>query len=92
MIQIRAVHLDFIKHDFILIGSDGLYESMSNQEIVDFIHQNMSEMGVGQQDTQKVVDNLVQYCLKSNIDKNKQSDNISAIIIPLSRCIIKDGN
>lgn len=80
-----------MKDDFIIIGCDGLWDHISNQEVVDFINNRMSDMVIGSQDTQKVADELVNYALKANRERAKdcKSDNISLIIIPLTRAILK---
>lgn len=89
--EIREFHLEFVKDDFIILGCDGLFDHLDNQEIVDFVHSKMSDMVIGSQDTQKVADELVQFALKASREKAKdgKSDNISVIIVPLTRAVIK---
>lgn len=89
--KIREVHLDFVKDDFIVVGCDGLWDHLSNQEVVDFVNTRMSDMVIGSQDTQKVADELVLHALKTSREKSKdgKSDNISLIIIPLTRAVLK---
>jgi serine/threonine protein phosphatase PrpC len=80
-----------VKDDFVILGCDGLWDHCSNQEVVDFVNNRMSDMVIGSQDTQKVADELIQYALKASREKAKdcKSDNISLIIIPLTRAILK---
>lgn len=91
--EIREIHLDFVKDDFIVLGCDGLFESLNNQEIVDFVYNQMVAMPIGCQDTQKVAEDLVIHALNTNKERSKEgSDNITAIIVPLTRGILRsDG-
>jgi serine/threonine protein phosphatase PrpC len=83
--EIRVHTIDYTQDEFIIIGCDGLYDNLSNQEIIDFVHDNISSMEIAHQDSQKVVQDLVQYSIKVNMEKTERCDNISAILIPLTR-------
>lgn len=89
--EIRQIHLDFVKDDFIILGCDGLFDHLDNQEIVDFVNNRMGDMMIGSQDTQKVADELAQYALKASRERAKdhKSDNISVVIVPLTRAVLK---
>lgn len=87
--EIREIQLDYLKDDFVVLGCDGLYDNLSNQEIVDFVHDKMSQMPIAEQDTQKVAEDLVAYAKATNLQKKMESDNISAIIIPITRGVTK---
>ncbi len=83
------MHLDFVKDDFILLGCDGLFDTLTNEEITDFVNNRMTEMFIGTQDTQKVAEELIQHALETNKAKKNESDNLSVVIIPLTRAILR---
>lgn len=87
--KITEIHLDFTKDDFVLLACDGLFETMNNEEVIDFVNSSMSEMSVGCQDAQRVAEDLVQHAMKLNVETKHESDNISVIIIPLTRGILR---
>jgi serine/threonine protein phosphatase PrpC len=87
--QIRELHLDFTKDDFIVLACDGLFETLSNSEVVAFIYDSMTDMSIGAQDCQKVAEDLVQLAVKKNIESKKESDNVSVIIVQLTRGIVR---
>lgn len=91
--EIREIHLDFVTDDFILIGSDGIFDSLGNQEITDFVNERLSNMYIGSQDAQKVAEELIAHAYKANISRDfKESDNLSVIIVPLTRGILKPSS
>lgn len=59
--------------DFVVLATDGLYDVMNNQEIVDFIHKQMKFTF----DLNIISKNLVQYA----INDKKSIDDVSVIII-----------
>lgn len=61
--------------DFIVIGTDGLYDVMTNQEIVNFIHNEFNKT----YDLNLISENLVNYA----IYQKKSIDDVSVIIILL---------
>ena len=82
--------MDFIKDDFVLIGSDGIFEVLSNQELADFVNSRFTEMAIGSQDAQRVAEELIQQVYQLNIARDiKESDNLTAVIIPLTRAILR---
>lgn len=83
------MHLDFVKDDFVLLGCDGLFDCLTNEEIIDFVNNRMTEMFIGSQDTQKVAEELIQYALATNKSRRNESDNLSVIIVPLTRAILR---
>lgn len=87
--EIRVHKIDWSQDEFIVIGCDGLYDNLSNQEIVEFVHDKLSDYEIGQQDSQKVISELVQHAKKTNLENTNTCDNISAILIPLTRGISK---
>lgn len=87
--QIREIHLDFTKDDFVVLACDGLFETLSNSEVVSFIYDSMTDMSIGAQDCQKVAEDLVQLAVKKNIESKKESDNVSVVIVQLSRGIVR---
>lgn len=90
--EIRDIQLDFVTDEFILLACDGLFEVLTNQQVVDFVNNRMAEMPIGDQDTQKVAEELVQYAFEQNKRVTDQSDNISCIIVPLTRAILKSDH
>lgn len=76
--------------DFIVLGCDGLYDHLTNEEIITFVDKKMSAMQIGEQDTGRVAEELVQFAKKTNLDKTDgaRCDNISAIVVPLTRGIL----
>lgn len=87
--DIRIHTIDWSQDEFIVIGCDGLFDNLSNLEIVKFVHDGLSDFEIGCQDTQKVVTDLVQYAKEKNYQHTNNSDNISAILIPLTRGVTK---
>lgn len=83
--DVRVHIIDYTQDEFVVIGCDGLYDNLSNQEIVDFVHDHLSAMPIGSQDSHKVMGELVQHAKTVNIEKTNNCDNISAILIPLTR-------
>jgi len=61
---------------------------MSNQEIIDFTHERLASTPIGAQDSIKVVKELVKHSERQSNLKFQKSDNISAVLIPLTRGII----
>ena len=85
--EIRTHTIDYTQDEFIVIACDGLYDNLSNQQIIDFVHDKYSAMPIGSQDTQKIVRELVQFAKTTNIKNTNVCDNITTILIPLTRGI-----
>jgi len=49
----------------------------------------MTDMSIGAQDCQKVAEDLVQLAVKKNIENKKESDNVSVVIVQLTRGIVR---
>jgi serine/threonine protein phosphatase PrpC len=72
--------------DFAVMGSDGLYEQLSNSEIASFIWQKLlalKEAGVGldQNSANQITEDLIQFAMES-----QSMDNISAVILFFKNC------
>lgn len=83
--DIRVHRIDYTQDEFVIVACDGLYDNLTNQEIVDFVHERLSAMPIGSQDVMKVTGELVQYAKGVNIERTNNCDNISVILIPLTR-------
>ena len=85
--EIRVHEIDYTQDEFLIIACDGLFDCLSNQEVVSFTHEKLSESPIAEQDTTVVVRELVKYADKKSNQVLKASDNISAILVPLTRGI-----
>lgn len=90
--DIRVHKIDYTQDEFVVIGCDGLFDNLSNHEIIDFVHEHLSTMPIGSQDSHKVMGELVQHAKTANIEKTNNCDNISAILIPLTRGVDSNVN
>lgn len=53
------------------------------------MNNRMNEMFIGSQDTQKVAEEFIQHVLGVNKARRNESDNLSVIIVPLTRAILR---
>ena len=83
MPEITCLQLDFVSLDFLVLGSDGLFNLLGNAELADLIYKSVQEP----LDAQKLCQDLTQSLLQ---DPNQHYDNITIVLIPLTRCICKD--
>ena len=72
--------------DFVVMGSDGLYEQLSNEEISTFIWQKLTalkEAGIqlNQQISNQITEELILFGMES-----QSMDNISAVILFFKNC------
>ena len=79
--------IDYTQDEFLVVACDGLFDAMTNQEVVEFVHDRLSKQPIAEQETSSVVKELVKFAEKKSIKDLKSSDNISAILIPLTRGI-----
>lgn len=70
----------FTKNQFLVLGCDGLWDSMSNQDVVSFInkHLNKKKKLISSKDTNS--DNIAYLLAKTAIRKGSQ-DNVSVVIL-----------
>jgi serine/threonine protein phosphatase PrpC len=78
--EVTQWELDLDLDEFIVIGSDGLFEKLSNQEICDFISKELDSQPFGAQDLKLVADRIVRHAEKLNV-----SDNVTCLIVGLKR-------
>lgn len=83
--EITSHKIDFTCDDFLVLGSDGLFLNMCESEIVEFVHDQLAAMPIGQQDVQQVTEKLV---LKANErNKGRDSVNVSALVVAFTRAV-----
>lgn len=85
--DLRHVILDYATDDFMILGSDGLFASLTNQQVVDFVYDKLASMPIGSQDPQKVADELVKFSIEKNAASHLDAGNVSALIVCLNRGI-----
>lgn len=83
--DIRHCSLDFVTDDFIVIGSDGLFATLTSQQVIDFVYDKLAEMPITCQDPQKVAEELVLFSVERNRAQGADVGNVSALIICLNR-------
>lgn len=83
--DIRETQIDWLKDEFIIIGCDGLFDLITNAEIIDFIRDKLSSNDISEQDVQKAADDLIAHVKKDSVNKIKSCDNLTACIIALTR-------
>ena len=81
--EIREATIDPFTDEFLLMGSDGLYDKYSSQEAVNVVRKKLAEMPMMEQDPQQVAAEVVREIL----DKRMVSDNITVIIATFNRGI-----
>lgn len=81
--EIREATLDPFTDEFLLMGSDGLYDKYSSQEAVNVVRKKLADMPMMEQDPQQVAAEVVREIL----DKRMVSDNITVIIATFNRGI-----
>ncbi len=79
--EIRLLEIDPFIDDFIVIGSDGLYDKFSSQEVVTFIRTKLGQMPFMDQDLSKVAREIA----NESIYSKHVRDNVTVIIIGLNR-------
>ncbi|CDW79355.1 ppp1r13b protein [Stylonychia lemnae] len=81
--EIRLMDIDPFIDDFIVIGSDGLYDKFSSQEVVNFIRAKLGAMPLMDQDVSRVAREITSECILAQHVK----DNVTTIIVALNRGI-----
>ena len=77
--------------DFVVLGCDGLYENITNQEIIDFVQEELSLLREqGQELTKSTSDALVKR-LVDHVIEHGSSDNVSAVILFFERFVAGFG-
>jgi protein phosphatase PTC2/3 len=81
--EIRMIEIDPFTDDFILLGSDGVFDKFTSQEVVSFVHNKVATSDYS--DLPKIARELANECIYG---KNVK-DNITVIIIALNRALVK---
>ena len=79
--EVRMVEMDPFTDDFIIMGSDGLYDKHTSQEVVTFIKNKLHLNPVMDQDLYKAARDIVY----ETIYVKHVKDNITVIIVALNR-------
>jgi protein phosphatase PTC2/3 len=81
--EIRMIEIDPFSDDFILLGSDGVFDKFTSQEVVSFVRNKVAASDYS--DLPKIARELANECIYG---KNVK-DNITVIIIALNRTLVK---
>lgn len=81
--EIRMIEIDPFTDDFILLGSDGVFDKFTSQEVVSFVRNRVAASDYS--DLPKIARELANECIYG---KNVR-DNITVIIIALNRALVK---
>lgn len=84
--EIRVVDINPLTDDFFFIASDGLYDRYNSRECVKLFRRKLCKMNVMEQDTRKVVSEVVEQAKA----KHMMTDNITVILVTLNRGIVKE--
>jgi protein phosphatase 1G len=79
--DVRIVQLNEREDGFFVLGCDGVFELLKNQDIIDFVHQGLeANVPVG-----ALTERLLDQCISPNlmVTQGKGGDNVSAIIVRL---------
>jgi serine/threonine protein phosphatase PrpC len=79
--EVRVIDIDPLVDDFFFIASDGLFDRYSSKDCVKLFRKKLAKMEVLEQDTQKVVQEVVE-CAKA---KRVNMDNITIVLVALNR-------
>ncbi|KAK3258558.1 hypothetical protein CYMTET_32417, partial [Cymbomonas tetramitiformis] len=74
-----AVHV--VGDDFMILGCDGIWEVLSNQQCVDFVQQKLQ---LGMQ-PKEICEAVCDRCLAKNTDTGLGCDNMSVLVVSFSR-------
>lgn len=79
--DIRILQLNQREDSFFVLGCDGVFELLKNQDIIDFCHQGF-ETGMS---IEAITERLLDQCISPNlmVTQGKGGDNVSAIVVRL---------
>ncbi|CAD8151078.1 unnamed protein product [Paramecium octaurelia] len=100
--DIRVTTIDYRTDEFILLCSDGIIDGFGetqeseqnlqqispSQRVIDFVRDMYKEQQIGLQDPQEAAQQVVLKAYQYNVTYRRQSDNISCMIINLTRGIV----
>ena len=75
------IEIDPFIDDFIIMGSDGLYDKFTSQEVVLYVRQKLSQMHYMEYDLAKVARDLATEVIYGK----RVKDNVTVIIVGLNR-------
>ncbi|CAD7941637.1 unnamed protein product [Amoebophrya sp. A25] len=78
--EIRTLALEHDKDSYLVLGCDGVFELLKNQDVIDFVCENTKG---GHASLSSVVESLLDQCISPNllVTQGKGGDNVSAIVI-----------
>lgn len=85
--EVREIQINYLEDEFIVVACDGLFDVFTSQQCVDYIRDKLGENQIMEQDPQKVAKELVFEAINTATTRKKHSDNVSVIIICLTRGI-----
>lgn len=80
--DIRILELrDTAVDSFFVLGCDGVFELLRNQDVIDFVHKAVDE----EAPLTEIVERLLDQCISPNlmVTQGKGGDNVSAIVVKL---------
>ncbi|CAD8142770.1 unnamed protein product [Paramecium pentaurelia] len=100
--DVRVTKIDYRTDEFILLCSDGIIDGFGNaeqpeqnfqqispsQRVIEFVRNMYKEQQIGFQDPQDAAQQVVLRAYQYNVTYRRQSDNISCIIVNLTRGIV----
>lgn len=87
--EIRIVKLEEPgkRDSFVVLGCDGVFELLRNQDVIEYVHERFEAFGDNMPDDrlQRVTESLLDQCVSPNllVTQGKGGDNVSAILIKL---------
>eukprot|EP00826_Nyctotherus_ovalis_P037550 TRINITY_DN3432_c0_g2_i10.p1 TRINITY_DN3432_c0_g2~~TRINITY_DN3432_c0_g2_i10.p1 ORF type:complete len:301 (+),score=83.48 TRINITY_DN3432_c0_g2_i10:1060-1962(+) len=84
--EIRVWDINPNEDEFVVLGSDGLFDKFSSQEAVSYIRHRLKQMEYMEQDAKKVAREIT----SESINKRNVRDNVTTMIIQLNRGIKPD--
>ena len=79
--EVRMTELDPFTDDYIIMGSDGLFDKFTSQEVITFIKGKLQPDSTGDRDLYKAARDIVYECIYTKHVK----DNITVILVALNR-------
>jgi serine/threonine protein phosphatase PrpC len=83
--DIRIMQLNQREDGFFVLGCDGVFELLKNQDIIDFVHQGFE----GGMSIEAITERLLDQCISPNlmVTQGKGGDNVSAIVVRLKAAL-----
>lgn len=81
--DVVSYDIDPTRDDFILLSTDGIFQSMSINEVTDFIEEKYSKLEA-EESPNKIISSIIENCKIISPD----SDNIAAILIIIRKGLV----